>query len=796
MESLVRDIRHSIRALSRTPWFTAAVVLTFALGIGANSATYSIVRSLLLYPLPCEKPEEVMLLDETFLTLDGKGISGPALDWKDNLQAFRDLAAYAAFDTGINLGVSGKAIRVDAAEVTPSFFSLLQIDLLLGRPFTSDEEQPGKNRVTVISSALWESQFEGFQGILGQVVSLNDTSFTVIGVARPDFRFPNQTDLWIPISLGEPPISTGSFRGYQVIGRLNPGQTVAQGQLDVQAFSNRYRSAGLDLWPARRNIKVSPLLDKIVGDYRLAIMVLSGAVCLVLLIACANVTNLLLTRAATCKREIAIRAALGASPQNLVRLILIDSVLLSLGGGALGLYCAYWFLAFLVSLRPPGLMGLAGTTLDGKVIAFTFGVSFVTGVVSGLAPAIHSMRMRLGDALKEGAAKGRAGHRVKSIIVVSEIALALLLLIGAGLLIRSLTQLRRVDLGFNPANVVTMSVDLPREDTRRAHFYTHLIERLRAVQGVEAVGAINALPLSRTDVVASLFDVEGKPAETRFEERFACSLTVTPEYFRAMRIPLIAGRFFTDQDAAGTTPVVIINQSLANQYWSNEDPVGRRLKLRFESSPREIVGVVRSVKHFGFESTSYQEVYFPETQSSVALKTVVVRTASNPSTLISGMRQAVHDLASDLPVYDVKVMADRIDDSTGDRRFTALVLGVFAAIALVLAAGGIHSVVAYSVSQTKHEIGVRMALGAQRSDVLSLLLRKALLLSLKGVAIGLLSAVLLTRLLSSLLYGLQANDLLTLALTTAGVVCASLIAGFLPAYRATKLDPASVFRSE
>jgi len=796
MESLLRDIRYSVRGLLKAPWFTAAVLFTFALGIGATSATYSIVSSLLLKPISCEKPEELMLLEEAFLTLNGKDLSGVTLDWKEHLQAFHILAAYNVHNRGANVGAGGQPIRVEAAEVTTSFFPLFGVTPVLGRGFAPDDEQPGKNRVTVISYVLWERLFGCSSDVLGLEILLNGTNCTIVGVAPRGFQFPGKAALWIPVSLDAPPILTRSGQGYDIIGRLKPGVTPRQAQLDVDSFGEGIRLAGLNLWPSRVRIKITPLLDQVVGTYRLSILILTGAVGLVLLIACANVTNLLLIRAAARKKDVAVRAALGASQQAIIRQMLVESVLLALLGGSLGLVCAHWFLGFLVALSPPGLVALSKVALDRQAIIFTVAISFFTGVVSGLAPALHGLRMGFSEALKEGGSTSRrGGNGLRNLIVISEIALAVVLLVAAGLLIRSLAGLRKVDPGFDPRNVVTMSFDLSSGDQRTTEFCDLLMERLRAIQGVQSVGAVNSVPLSGGEAFASLIEAGAQPATARLEERFATTLVVTPDYFRAMGIPLLSGRFFTTQDASGSLRVSIVNRSLARQYWPNEDPVGKPLKLGGDNAS-EIVGVVADVKYLGLESRALPEVYFPQAQNPLALTTIAVRTNSDASKLIRSFRETAHDLDSRLPIYDVKTMDERLLESTSDRRFTALVLSVFAAIALILAAGGIHSVVAYSVSQTTHELGIRIALGARRVDVLILVLRRALFLSLKGTIIGLASALVLTRVLSSLLYELRASDPITLLLTTGGLICISLLASFLPAYKATRVDPAAVLRAE
>lgn len=801
---LLRDVRYSIRLLGKAPGFSVTVVLALALGIGANCTIFSIVNAALLNTLSCDSPQQLMVLDEALPSLSGDLLSASdILDWKDRLRTFSDLAAYSLQNGGLNLTGKVEPERVEGTEVSTNFFSTFQVNAIRGRTFNPEEQQPGKNRVAVLSYALWQRAFGSAPDILDQTISLNGISFTVVGIMPPDFRFPSKAELWIPISLGRDRIFTGWGIGYEVIGRLKPGVKVEQAQSDIAAFEERLAMERPDSWGAVRKIKIIPLLDQIVSNVRLSLLVLSGAVGLVLLIACANVTNLLLVRAGTRQKEIAIRAALGASRLRLIRQLLVESLLLAFLGGAVGLLGAYWLLKFLVALGPTGIPRLSEVRLDNKVIAFTSIVCLLTGILAGLAPALQTLRTDLNLSLKESTPSliGATGHhRMKSSFVIAEIALALLLLIGAGLLIKSLSQLQQVSPGFNASNAITVSLSLPRvkyaNGVQTTDFYQRLMERLRTIPGIQAVGAINTLPFGKTVTISFLFDVVGQPYTGKVEDKFASDIVVTPDYFKAMGIPLLQGRVFTEQDTKGSLKVIIISESLARRYWSGENALGKQLEIADESQPAEIIGVVGDVKHFGLESKYSQAMYTPYLQTTPSLTTLVLRFNSDPSAMVGAIRNEVKALDSDLPVYDIKTMDQWLDESMAQRSFITFALGIFALIALALAVSGIYSIMAYTVSQRRREIGIRMALGARRGHILKLILGNGLSLAVAGTIIGLASAIALTRLMSSLLYNIQPIDPLIFTLTALGLIGVALLASLIQAYEATRVDPMIAIRHE
>ncbi|MBI3654207.1 MAG: ABC transporter permease [Acidobacteria bacterium] len=805
MEALLRDIRYGIRILFKFPGFSATVVLALAFGIGANSATFSLVNAALLHALPSDQPEQLVALDDALLSLSGDPQSDrEVLDWKDQVQTFSNLAAYSDQNGGVNLAHTGEPERVEGVEVSADFFSTFRVNAMQGRIFAPEEQQAGKNRVTVLSYALWQRSFGADPHLLNQQISLNGISFTVIGIAPPSFRFPGKAEFWIPISLGQDRIFTSRALSYAIIGRLKPGVTIDQAQADLEALQQKIMPDMQGTWLAERKVKVSSLLEQVVGKVRLSLWILSGAVLLVLLIACANVTNLLLVRAGTRQKEIAIRAALGASRLRLVRQLLVESTLLAFLGGAVGLFGAYWLLQFLVAFGPTEIPRLSEIRLDPQAILFTAIVCLLTGMLAGLAPALYALKVGLNHSLKEGAANllgGSGQHRIKELFVVAEIALALLLLIGAGLLIKSLDQLQQVSPGFQASQVITASISLPRTKystaIQQTDFYQRLLERLRTVPGIGSVAAINDLPFAESGTIAFLFDIVGQPPTGKFKDRFASNLVISPEYFTVMGIPLLEGRFFTAQDTQASAKVVIINQSFAKRFWPTESPLHKQLQIAGDSRPVEIVGVVGDVKHFGLEAKSPQEMYSSYLQtSSSSLTTLVVRADSAASGIVKAIRNEVEALDHELPVYDVKTMTQWLDESMGQRRFISFTLSIFAIVALMLAASGIYSIMAYRVSQRTHEIGIRMALGAQRGQILKLILSNGLLLTLAGMLIGLAAALSLTRLLSSLLYNLQPLDPLVFTLTVLVLLLVALLACFIPAYKATRVDPLVALRQE
>ncbi|MEW6207703.1 MAG: ABC transporter permease [Acidobacteriota bacterium] len=805
MDSLLRDLRQSLRMLLKSPGFSLATILILALGITANSATFSIIQAALLNPLECEEPRQLIILKDALLSLSGRSPSGAdLLDWGESLQTLSDLAVYSIHDGGVNLTGGGEPVWVRGAEVSASFFSTFRVNAAMGRTFIPEEQQAGRNRVVILSHTLWRQRFGAAADIVNKTIRLNEVPFAVIGVAPQSFRFPNKADLWIPIAFGEDRIFTGAAMIFEVMGRLKPEATMAEAQSEIVALRERYKRNDPQSWLARREVKVISLPDQMVGHVRLSLLVLWGAVGFVLLIACANVANLMLARGLGRQKEMAVRAALGASRRALFRLLLTESLLLALIAGGAGMIGAHWFLKFLVAFSPTSLDLLVDLSPDLRAIAFTFAVSALTGIAVGLAPGFQAFKVDLNQTLKESGHRLAAAtglSRVRNFFVVFEIALSLVLLIGAGLLIKSFNRLLQVDTGMSDSSVLTASIVLPMakypNPIERTEFYERLIGRLQQMPQIRSVGAVNNLPLGKNDTVALLFEIVGRPKAGGFDEMFASNLVVTPDYFSALGIPLVEGRLFTRQDTKNSKRVVIINQSFAKRFWSDESPVGKQLKIPGEENPAEVVGVAGDVKHFGLERKTMQEIYSPHLQAAgTPLNTLVARTDSDPMDIAETIRKEVRALDSNLPVYDMKTMRQRIDESTGQRRFIAFVLGIFAVIALILAAGGIYSVMAYSVSQRTNEIGVRMALGASRSRILRLIILKALLLAVAGAVIGVAAAIALTRVMSSLLYELQTTDLFTFLVTTLGLLAVALVASFLPAYRAMKVDPIAALRHE
>lgn len=807
MEHFLRDVHYALRTTARSPLFSLVVVLILALGIAANCAIFSIIRYTLLNPLQCEAPQQLMVIENALLSLDGMPSSNsPVLDWSPLLRSFDSLAAYTISDGGLNLSSdegNSESARIEGTGVSASFFHTFRITAALGRTFVPEEEQSGQNHVVVLSHSLWQKRYGANSGIIGKMIWLNEIPFIVVGVAPPEFRFPHNTDLWIPISLGKDRIFTGRANFYDVIGRLKPEVDTSQAQAEANALRQRFKQENPISWIANREIRIVPFLEKLIGDVSLSLLLLWGAVGFVQLIACANVANLVLARGLARRKEIAVRAALGASSGMLFRQLLAESLTLSLIAGIAGTIGAYWFLKFIVAYTSASVAFLSNVRLDRYAGTFTLGVSLITGIIVGLAPGFQAMRIDLDRMLKEGwrqASESTRFSSLRNLLVIFEVALALVLLIGAGLLIGSFKQVLKIESGVNASNVLTAAISLPKTKYsgpgKATQLFTDLITRMRGYPTIRSIGAINVLPMGKGDSIGLLFEIVGRPKAGKFQEMFANDLVVTPDYFSTIGVPLIEGRYFTEHDMANTKRVVIINQSFAKRFWPNESSVGKQLQITGNEAPVEIIGVVGDVKHFGIERKTMFEMYSSYLQSATYLTTLVIKTESNPLKYAAMVRKEVRTLDPDLPVYDIKTMEQRIDESTGNRRFITYVLGIFAVIAIVLAGGGIYSVMAYSVSQRTHEIGIRMALGAGRRQILSLVIGKAMMLTFFGVVVGIASATLLTRLMAGLLYGLQATDILTFSVTTLGLFAIALIASFVPAYRATRIDPLVALRCE
>ena len=807
MEGFLNDVRHAFRVIVRFPLFNLAVVLILALGIAGNSAIFSIIQRALLNPIPSRDSRQLVVIENALLSMDGMhSPNSPILDWGNLLHSFESLTAYRNSDGGLNLsdkGDNGEPARVEGIGVSASFFHTFQINAELGRTFLPEEEQPGRNRVAILSHSLWQRHFGVDDDIIGKTILLNEVTYSVVGVAPSEFSFPPGADLWIPISLGKDRIFAGPSGVHNVIGRLKHGVSADQAQLEVNALRQKFKQENPGSWIAERQLRTVLLLDKIIGDVRLLLLLLWSAVGFVQLIVCANVANLLLSRGLQRRKEIAVCAALGASPFTLFRRLLIESLMLSLIACAAGLVGAYWFLKFIVAYTPSSVRFLSTVNLDVYAVTFTLILSLATGVVVGLAPCFQAIRVDVDRTLKEESRQsGESGKysRFASGLVILEVALALVLLIGAGLLIRSFNRVLNIESGINTSNVLTAAVSLPRakytDSVRSASFFDELIGRIRMHSSVRSVGAINNLPMGKGDTIALLFEIVGRPKAGKFTEMFANDLVVTTDYFTSMGIPLIEGRYFTEHDRANSNRVAIINKSFARRFWSNESPVGKQLKLAGEEDFVEIIGVVGDVRHFGIERNTMFEIYTSYLQSAVRLTTLVIKSESEPLKLASTVRREIQALDPNLPVYDIKTMEQQVGESMGNRHFITFVLSIFAAVAVALAGIGIYSVITYSVSQRTREIGIRMALGAERRQILALVIGKAMTMSIVGTVIGIVSAVAVTRVLSGLLYGLEATDMLTFSITTLGLLVVTLISSFLPAYRATKIDPLDALRCQ
>jgi putative ABC transport system permease protein len=819
MDNLLQDLRYAARRLLRSPGFTAVALLTLALGIGANSAIFTVVHGVLLRSLPFAEPEALVafgtvqpgeapragsLSPPDFMSLrdqaTGAGSGSPGV-----------LADAVAFVYGAAaLTGEGEPQRVEAAWVSAGFFEIFGAAPVLGRSFTADENRPGDDDVAVLGHGFWLQAFGGDPGVVGRTVTVNGVSRTVVGVAPPGFDFPDRRVLWSPIPYGETFSSeTAVNRRAQylsVVGRLRPGVSVAQARAEVTAIAARLEA---EFPETNTNVTLAmlPLREVVVGEVRTPLLVLLGAVGFVLLIACANVANLLLARAAARQSEMALRTALGAARGRLVGQLLTESLLLGLLGGALGLLLAYAGTDLLLALRPEGIPRLDDVGVDATVIGFTLAVSLGTGLLFGLVPALHVTRADLTAVLAEagrGGPVGRQGQRTRSLLVVAEVALAVMLLVGAGLLMRSFLQLQQVDPGFRPEQALATQLSLPArsypDDDRRAAFYGALIERLEALPGVTSVGAVNVLPMSDDRMVIN-FAVRGREPLPPGEQPTLDVRLATPDYLRAMGIPLLRGRAFSDRDRADAPQVALINEAAAQRHFPGEDPIGQFIRLGWgraegEFAGGEVVGIVGDVRQLGLADDFLPEIYLPHAQAPEAQMSVVVRTAGDPLTLAGAIRAEVRSLDPNLPVGTMTTLDHVVSRSVAQPRFYLLLLGIFAAVSLTLTAVGIFGVMSYAVVQRTREIGIRMALGAAPGAVLRMVIGGALALAVGGMALGLGGALVLTRVLESLVFGVSTTDPLTYAGVAGALTAVVLLASYIPARRATRVDPAVALRGE
>jgi putative ABC transport system permease protein len=808
---LSQDLGYGLRMLLKNPGFTVVAVIALALGIGANSAIFSVVNTVLLRPLPYQDPDRLVMVWEDN-TKGGYPRDTPAaanyIDWRDQNQVFEGMAAVA--DMSFNLTGTGEPERIDGRRVSANLFPLLGVQPQIGRAFLPEEDQPGGNRVVVMSHGLWQRRFGSDANITSKSLTLNGESYTVVGVMPPQFQFPGGEDeLWVPLALTSQEAANRGRHYLQVLARMKPGVTLEQAQTEMSTIAARlqqqYPAQNTDLSAA-----VTPLHEHVAGDIKPALLVLLGAVGFVLLIACANVANLLLARAAVRQKEISIRIALGASRLRLIRQFLTESILLAALGGVVGLLLSLWGVSLLKAFIPPTIAQAGEVSIDGKVLIFTLLISLLTGLVFGLAPALQASRFNLNETLKEGgrdSAAGSRGNRIRDLLVIAEVAVSLILLIGAGLLINSFLRLRNVDPGFRTGNLLTMQVELPQQkyadQARRSTFYTELISRIEALPGVNSAAVTNWIPLvQQGDSIG--FSIEGRPdpAPGQGKRPTVVTRVTSPHYFQTMGIQLMQGRVFNEQDKVDSPAVAVINETMARRFWPGEDPVGKRITPGSLTSPDPddwltIIGVAKDVRQFELVADPKPQMYISYMQAGFfAPRHLVVSTAVEPLSLAAAVRRTIWDIDKDQPVSNIRTMEDILSDSIARQRFSMLLLGSFAAVALVLAAVGIYGVMSYSVAQRTREIGIRMALGARRGHVLMLTVGGGLKLVLIGVAIGLVAAFILTRVMSSLLFGVSATDPTTFIIISLVLVSVAALASYIPARRATKVDPMVALRYE
>ena len=809
--STLKDIRYGARNLFKHPGFTAIVIVTLAVGIGASSAIFSVVNTVLLQPLPYAHAERLVTIQE--LSADGRLVQAtPAnfLDWRAQNTVFEQLAAILTRPA--NLALADQAERVDLAMTSANFFSVLGIEATLGRVFIPADEEAGHAPVVILSHELWQGRFAGDASLVGKSITLDGNSYTVIGIAPAGFQYPGQTDVWVPPYRLAPtlnermdPTQVRGFGMLATVALLKPNVSLAQAASEMETITARLRQQYPETNNRRFN-RVVTLQNHLVGETGPMLLLLFGAVGFVLLIACANVANLLLASAASRHKEIAIRTALGASRIRVIRQLLTESLLLAFAGGAIGLLLALWGVVFLTKLLPQNFPRLGEINLDWRVLIFTLIASVLTGILFGLAPALQMSRSDVQESLKEsgrGASGGRRQHRLRNLLIVGEVALSVVLLVGAGLLFRSFLRLQAVNTGFTSEHLLTLQLSPAgsnyRQDSDYISFYKQTMERIAAIPGVVSVGAINTLPLSKGPTGG--FQIEGRPPLTRDKWPGSNYRSVSPDYFRTMNIPVAEGRAFTDRDNETAPLVMIINQASARRDFPGESPIGKRVNLG-NTNPQgqpvwwEIVGVVSDVRNNELREETLPEFYLSALQDTFGNMFLVVRTSVEPAGVAAAVRRATAEVDKSAAVSDVKTMDHIVSEAVTQPRFNLVLLGLFSGMALLLSAAGIYGVTAYSVTQRTHEFGIRMALGAQVGDVLSMIIKQGMLLISLGIAMGLVAAFVLTRLLRTLLFGVSETDPLTFVVISILLAAVALLACYIPARRATKVDPLVALRYE
>ena len=819
--TLWQDIRYGARMLVKNPGVTIIVIIALALGIGANTAIFSVVNAVLIRPLPYHESERLVFLNEKSPVLDEMSISYPNfLDWRAHNQTFEKMGVYNR--ASYNLTGAGEAERIVTGQVSADLFSVLRVNALHGRVFTNDEDKPGGTPVVVLSYALWQRRFGGQTSVLNQPLTLNGKPYTVIGIMPESYAYPSRAEMWVPVGQLSDQVSwqnRGNHPGLYGVARLKPGATFEQADADMNNVGANLEKQYPDTNASTRP-RLRPLLEVFVVDARRALWVIFGAVGFVLLIACANIANLLLARATARKKEMAIRTAVGASRWRIVRQLLTESVLLSLIGGAIGLALAHWGVQLILYVSPNAIPRSREIGLDWTVLAFTVGISFVTGILFGLIPAIQAGDVDVHETLKESG-RGNSGRQwLRSGLVVVEVATTLVLLISAGLMIRSFYMLQKVNPGFSHEHLTSFSISLPQKkyatDEVRHSFYNRLLENIRALPGVESVAAASGLPLGNNGWQTS-FVIDGQPPPPREQTPLMEACLVTPDYFKAMNIPVLRGRVFNDRDdrshlagrdlsklnenqrsIAGVNKIVI-DEEFAKRYWPNEDAVGKRVKLgtSADAPVLEVLGVVGRVKMESLNQNSDRvQGYFAFNQTPQGGMTVVIKGASDPNQLISSIRGVVTSLDPDQPIYSPRTMDEIRAESVAPERLNLTLLSLFAGIALVLAIVGIYGVMSYSVTQRTHEIGIRMAIGASPLDVFKMILGHGMKLALVGVVIGLAGAFALTRLMATMLFGVAPTDAMTFGGISVLLITVALLACYLPGRRATKVEPTISLRYE
>jgi putative ABC transport system permease protein len=821
MENLWQDLRYGLRGLGRQPGFTIVAIIALALGTGANTAIFSVVNAILLRPLNYGAPQQLVMVwgTNSRSNIDKDGLSVPnLLDYREQSSTLEQITAFSQGD--FNLSRGGEPIHVQGAYVTADYFTTLGVQARYGRIFSDGEDQSRAPRVVIISDALWQRQFAGDRNLLDQTIQLNGASFTVVGILPQNFQPVNPGDeLFVPMALDggdlqrTPPVGPPeimkmrNMRFLYAFGRLKPGASLAQAQSEMSAIAAR-NEAQYPNENASIGANIISMQEEVIGDVRPALKLLLVAVAAVLLIACVNVANLLLARAAARQKEIAIRTALGASRRRIIGQLLTEAVLLGLAGGLVGLGLAFAGLKLLLRLNPPNIPRLAEINMDLRVLGFTLLVSLLTGLIFGLVPALQASKPNLNETLKEGARGSSVGghrQRLRSALVVVEMVLTTMLLIVTGLMIKSFSSLQQVNPGFNSSNLLTMWIDLPpagySEDPQIRGFFNQAFTRLQSLPGVESASGVSSLPLTTTFIARFRFTVDGRPPAAPNERLSANFRVIHYNYFKTMGIPLRSGRAFSEADGDQSPPVAIINESFKRRFWPDEDAVGKRITIPgIGNLSHEIVGVVSDVKHVALDQDAGWELYVPYQQKPLNVMSFVVRTAGDPTRLTPSVQQAILDVDPGQPIYDIKTMDQVVSDSLSQPRLYSALLGIFAAVALILAAVGIYGVMNHTVSQRIHEIGIRMALGAQRGDILRMIIGQGMGMALLGVGLGLAAALLLsftaTRFISGLLFTVGVRDLTTFVVAPILLAIIAFLSIYIPARRATRVEPMVALRYE